>query len=170
MYRILGNLGEFAMFGILFVCHGNICRSTMAESMLEDRIVRGGAEDELFVSSAATHSDAIGCPPHHGTREKLRQMGIPLKAHSARLLTKEDGEKYDLILGMDEENRTYMHRILGKAYENKIALLLDFTPYPRAIADPWYTGNFDATFCDLVMGLDALIAELVRRKVLRKPI
>lgn len=143
------------MLHVLFICHGNICRSTMAESVFTHVVKKRGWEGKIEISSAATHSDAIGCSPHRGTREKLGRENIPLVPHRARLLTKSDAEKYDFIIGMDEENLFDMRTILGREYENKITLLLDYTSQPRAIADPWYTGNFDETFCDILEGCEA---------------
>ena len=142
--------------GVLFVCHGNICRSTMAESVLTDLVNRRGLSEKFRISSAATHPDELGNPPHYGTREKLRQEGIPLVPHRARLLTRADGEAYDHIIGMDEENARHMRRILGDC-KAKVCLLLDFTAAPRAIADPWYTSNFDETFDDVTEGCAALL-------------
>ena len=108
------------MINVLFVCHGNICRSTMAESVFTDLINRRGLSKKFAISSAATHTDELGNPPHYGTREKLRRENIPLVPHRARLLTRADGEMYDYIIGMDEENLRHMKRILGTAYEGKI--------------------------------------------------
>lgn len=150
------------MLSVLFVCHGNICRSTMAESMFAHMLTERGLSSAIRVSSAATHRDALGEPPHYGTVQKLREEKIPLVPHTARLLTREDGERYDFIIGMDAENLRHMLRILGAAYADKVSLLLDYTSRPRAIADPWYTGNFDETFCDLEEGLSAFLEFLIR--------
>ncbi len=144
---------------ILFVCHGNICRSTMAESVFTDMVNGCGLSEKFEISSAATHADELGSPPHYGTREKLRERGIPLVPHRARLLTRADGAYYDYIIGMDAENLRHMQRILGDC-RAKICLLLDFTPRPRAIADPWYTGNFDETYRDVAEGCSALLSTL----------
>ena len=154
------------MINVLFVCHGNICRSTMAESVFTDLVNRRGLSKKFAISSAATHSDELGNSPHYGTREKLRRENIPLVPHRARLLTRDDGEKYDYIIGMDEENLRHMKRILGTAYEGKNSLLLDYSSHPRAIADPWYTGNFDATYDDVREGCEAFLAWLQREKKL----
>lgn len=154
------------MINVLFVCHGNICRSTMAESVFTDLVNRRGLSKKFAISSAATHADELGNPPHYGTREKLRRENIPLVPHRARLLTRDDGEKYDYIIGMDEENLRHMKRILGTAYEGKISLLLDYSSHPRAIADPWYTGNFDATYDDVREGGEAFLGWLQREKKL----
>ena len=154
------------MINVLFVCHGNICRSTMAESVFTDLVNRRGLSKKFAISSAATHADELGNPPHYGTREKLRRENIPLVPHRARLLTRADGEMYDYIIGMDEENLRHMKRILGTVYEGKISLLLDYSSHPRAIADPWYTGNFDATYDDVREGCEAFLAWLQREKKL----
>ncbi len=153
------------MVKVLFVCHGNICRSTMAESVFSFLLRQKGIEN-VSVSSAATHTDEIGNPPHYGTREKLQQEGIPVIPHRARLLTLADGETYDFIIGMDEENLRHMRRILGKDKENKISLLLDYSAHPHAIADPWYTGNFDETYRDVLEGCEGLILFLQRKGLL----
>lgn len=146
---------------VLFVCHGNICRSPMAESYFIDLIAKKGLGEQFTVSSAATHTDELGNPPHYGTREKLAREHIPLVPHRARLLTREDGEKYDFILGMDEANVRNMRRILGD-HSAKTGLLLDFSDRPRAIADPWYTGNFDVTFSDIAEGCTAFLGYLIK--------
>ena len=145
---------------ILFVCHGNICRSPMAESVLADMIKKRSLSEKITVASAAAHTDEIGNPPHRGTREKLLKVGIPLIPHRARLLTRADADEYDLFLGMDEYNVRDMRRILGENCKDKIFMLLDFTAHPRAIADPWYTGNFDETFEDITEGCVALLKTL----------
>ena len=147
------------MIRILFVCHGNICRSTMAESVFTDMLAKNGVKG-ISVSSAATHTDEIGNPPHYGTREKLRKENVPLVPHRARLMTRADGDAYDFIIGMDEENLRHMRRILGETFYQKISLLLDYTDRPRAIADPWYTGDFDETYADVVEGCQGLLRYL----------
>lgn len=130
----------------------------MAESVCAYEIKRRGI-DHISVDSAAAHTDEIGNPPHRGTQEKLRREGIPLIPHRARLLLKSDGGKYDYFIGMDEYNVRDMRRILGEI-DKPVCKLLDFTTSPRAIADPWYTGNFDATFEDVVKGVSALLDRL----------
>ncbi len=149
------------MIGILFVCHGNICRSPMAESVFSSLVAAHGMEGCVFVASAAAHSDALGEPPHRGTREKLAREGIPLIPHRARLMTAADGDTYDYLIGMDDWNVRDMRRIVGERNAGKVCKLLDFSSRPRAIADPWYTGNFDETFDDIVEGCNALLKHLV---------
>ena len=148
------------MIKILFVCHGNICRSTMAESVLT-HMVKQRHIDHLFeINSAATSREEIGNPPHHGTVNKLRQVGIPLIPHRAVQMTKSDYEKYDYLIGMDDWNIRNMLRIAGSDPDHKIRKLLSFTDSERDIADPWYTGNFDETYDDIIEGCEAFLRSL----------
>lgn len=151
------------MIRVLFVCHGNICRSTMAEYMMKDLVRKRGMESEFYIDSAATSREEIGNPVHHGTRQKLREVGIPCGDHRARQMTKEDYEKFDYLIGMDSANIRNMHRILGADPEGKVHKLLEFTERERDIADPWYTGNFDATYEDIKEGLEGLLLHLMER-------
>ena len=148
------------MIRILFVCHGNICRSPMAESVCAEMIRRRGWERFVAVSSAAAHTDEIGNPPHRGTREKLTREGIPLVPHRAVLMTALDGEKYDYLIGMDAANVRDMKRIVAPKGEGKVCRLLDYASSPRSIADPWYTGDFEQTYEDVVEGCAALLDRL----------
>ncbi len=132
----------------------------MAESIFMHIAEERGLGGEVAAASAAAHSDELGNPPHRGTREKLAEMGIPLIPHRARLLTREDGERYDLLIGMDEANRRDILRVVGAKNAHKVKCLLDFSAHPRAIADPWYTGNFDETFNDVWEGCNALLGYL----------
>lgn len=127
--------------------------------LLDERGIAG-----VQVDSAAAHRDEIGNPPHYGTREKLRREGIPLIPHRARLLTAADGERYDYFIGMDDANVRDMRRILGGEHADQIYKLLDFTARPRAIADPWYTGDFEETYSDIVYGLNAFLDYLERER------
>lgn len=145
------------MIRILFICHGNICRSTMAESVMTHLVKTSGWADGFVIASAATSREEIGNPPHHGTVQKLRQMGIPLVPHRAVQMTKADYNRYDLIIGMDQWNRREMLRILGKDPEGKVHLLMDYTTRQGNIADPWYTGDFDATCRDVLEGCQGLL-------------
>ena len=148
------------MISILFVCHGNICRSTMAESVMTHMAAVNGLAGQFHISSAATSREEIGNPPHHGTVQKLREAGIPLVPHRARQMTGKDYEEYDYLIGMDEHNVRDMRRIVKVEHLNKVSKLLDFTARPRAIADPWYTGDFEGTFRDVFEGCNALLAFL----------
>ena len=145
------------MIKVLFICHGNICRSTMAESVLT-HMVKQRHIDHLFeINSAATSREEIGNPPHHGTVNKLRQVGIPLIPHRAVQMTKADYEKYDYLIGMDDWNIRNMLRIAGGDPDHKIRKLLSFAGSARDIADPWYTGNFDETYDDIIEGCEAFL-------------
>ena len=148
------------MYSILFVCHGNICRSPMAESVMSFLAELRGFRGKIGVGSAAARTDEIGSPPHFSTRRKLEAEGIPVVPHRARLMTEQDGETFDLLIGMDKWNVQDMRRIVGKKNEHKVKMLLDFSARPRAIADPWYTGDFDATFRDVYEGCEGLLSYL----------
>ncbi|MEA5142333.1 MAG: low molecular weight protein-tyrosine-phosphatase [Oscillibacter sp.] len=148
------------MHRILFVCHGNICRSPMAECVMKDLVARKGLEGNFWINSAATSTEEIGNPIHQGTRQKLAEAGVPVCRHRAVRMEKADYACYDLILGMDGANIRNIFCILGDDPEGKVKRLLDFSARPRDIADPWYTGNFDATYDDIVEGCTALLAAL----------
>lgn len=149
------------MIKVLFVCHGNICRSPMAEFVLKDMVNKKGLEDEFHIESAATSREEIGNDIHYGTRDKLIEMNIPFSRRAARQITKRDYSDYDYIIGMDEYNRTNIMRIVGDDSENKVSCLLDYSSNPRPIADPWYTGNFDVTYDDVVEGCTAFLQEVL---------
>ena len=148
------------MKNILFVCHGNICRSTMAEFVMKDLVRKAGREEEFHIQSAATHRDEIGSDTHYGTKEILKLKGVPFTPRHAVQMVKADYEKYDLIIGMDSENTTYSKRIIGEDTENKVHLLLSFAGEKRSVADPWYTGDFGKTYDDVVKGCTALLQGL----------
>lgn len=150
------------MIKILFVCLGNICRSPMAEYVFKDLIFKKGMKDKFFIDSAATSSEEIGNGIHYGTKSKLDSVGIPYDNHKARKITKEDYSKFDFIIGMEERNIINIKRIIGEDTNQKIYRLLDFSNNPRDIADPWYTGNFDVTYDDIVEGCNALLKFLLK--------
>ena len=152
---------------VLFICHGNICRSTMAQFVFQDMVNDQGLKDKFYIDSAATSREEIGNPPHHGTVNKLRQEGIPVLKHRAIQMTKQDYEEYDYIIGMDAWNLRNMNRITGGDPDGKIHLLLDYSKHPRDIADPWYTGNFDDTYRDVVEGCKAFSSGTVYSDALR---
>lgn len=141
---------------ICFVCHGNICRSPMAEFMFKDVLMHRGLSDMMLVESRATSTEEIGNPPHHGAVLKLAQYGIVPFGKTAVQLIRADGEKYDLIIGMDDANIRNIQRIIGDRYSGKVKKLLSFAGSDRSIADPWYTNNFDETYDDIKEGLDGL--------------
>ena len=135
----------------------------MAQYMMKDLVKNRGMESEFYINSAATSREEIGNPVHYGTRQKLREVGIPCGDHRARQMTKEDYEKFDYLIGMDSANIRNMHRILGADPEGKVHKLLEFTERVRDIADPWYTGNFDVTYEDIKEGLEGLFLHLMER-------
>ena len=145
---------------VLMVCHGNICRSPMAEFVLKDMVRRRGLEAQFYIDSAATSTEEIGNGVHYGTRQKLAQQGIPCEGHRAVQMTRADYDKYDYLIGMDDANVRNMMRIAGGDPQGKISKLLDFAGISRSIADPWYTGNFDETYRDVVAGCKGLLAHL----------
>lgn len=148
---------------ILFVCHGNICRSPMAEFVLKDMVAKQGLADKFYIASAATSMEEIGNPVHRGTKAKLAQCGISTAGKYAVRMERNDYEKYDYIIGMDQWNYKNMLHIAGGDPEHKISLLLDYTNHPRDVADPWYTGDFDKTYEDVVAGCEGML-EHIRRK------
>ena len=145
------------MIKILFVCHGNICRSTMCESVMTHLVRQENLADQIKIQSAATHNDEIGNPPHYGTARKLKQEGIPLIPHRAVRMTKADYDKYDYLIGMDTANIRNMTKITNGDPKGKIYKLLFFAGSGRDIADPWYTGNFDETYADVTEGCRAFL-------------
>ncbi len=166
------------MIKILFVCHGNICRSTMAEYVMKFLVNQKGLEDKFYIDSAGTSTEEIGNPVHYGTRNKLQSVNIPVGNHRARQITKKDLEEFDYLIGMDSANIRNIKRFYGfdgfafgsyasekkssvkKELENKICKLLEFADSNADIADPWYTGNFDLTYNDVLKGCKSLLNRL----------
>lgn len=145
------------MTKVLFVCHGNICRSPMAEFVLKDMVEKRNIADRFYIESAATSREEIGNPVHTGTRNKLAQYGISTAGKYARQVTKKDYKEYDYLLVMDDRNITNIKKITGEDKDKKIYKLLEFAGRKRDIADPWYTGNFDVTYDDIVEGCEAFL-------------
>ncbi|MBO4416203.1 MAG: low molecular weight phosphotyrosine protein phosphatase [Lachnospiraceae bacterium] len=148
------------MIRILFVCHGNICRSTLAQSLLTYMVKERGIEDMFEIDSAATSTEEIGNPPHYGTVRKLREEGVPLVPHRARRMLKRDYEYYDYLIGMDSANIRNMTRIAEGDPDSKIYKMLEFADSSADVADPWYTGDFDATYRDVKIGLEGFLRSL----------
>ena len=148
----------------MFVCHGNICRSPMAEFVLSDMLKKRGLDREVSVSSSATSTEEIGNDIHYGTRRILDKYSVPHTPRHAVELLRKDYEKYDLFVGMDSANIRNMHRIFGSDPDGKIIRLLDLTDEKRDVADPWYTGNFEATWQDINAGCEALLEKLFNHK------
>ena len=149
------------MIKVLFICHGNICRSTMCEFVFKDMVNKIGLSDSFYIASAATSREEIGNDTHYGTKRKLDEVGIPYTKRGAVQMTKADYSKYDYILGMDRQNMLNISRIIGSDSEGKVNRLLDLGSKPRDIADPWYTGNFDITYNDVVEGCEALLQHII---------
>lgn len=155
------------MIKILFVCHGNICRSTMSQFVFQDMINKQGLTDHFYINSAATSREEIGNGPHYGTVAKCREMGIPVLPHKAVQMTKRDYQEYDYLIGMDTWNIRNMNRIAGGDPDGKIYKLLEFHNSSRDIADPWYTGNFDETYADVQEGCTAFLEYLKQKGEIR---
>ncbi len=149
---------------LLFVCHGNICRSPMAEFVMKYLTQQRGVARDYAIASAATSDDDIGSGVHRGTREILAPLGITCAGKRAVQLRRADYDRYDLILGMDRANLRDMRSLFGGDSENKLHLLLEYTGSDRDIADPWYTGNFEVTYRDVVAGCKALLDRLEEQK------
>jgi protein-tyrosine phosphatase len=135
----------------------------MAEMVFKDMVKKRHLADMFRINSSATSREEIGNGVHYGTRRKLAEVGIPCENHRAIQLTKRDYQVYDYILGMDEWNRRNMMRIVGSDPDNKVHLLLDFSKRPRDIADPWYTGNFDVTYNDIIEGCEAFLEYVLKK-------
>ena len=144
-------------FSILFVCHGNICRSPMAEFVMKRMVEESGLSDRFHIESAATSTEEIGNPVYPPARRKLAEHGIGCNGKTARQMTRHDYEEYDLLIGMDRANLRNMNWIAGGDPDHKIHLLLDYTSRPGNVADPWYTGDFEATWRDVNEGCAALL-------------
>lgn len=151
------------MIKILFVCHGNICRSPMAEFVMKDMVRKAGLENQFHIASAATSGEELGNPVYPPARRKLAEHGIDCSGKTARRLRKSDYTQYDLLIGMDQANLRNMHRMCGGDPEGKLHLLLDFTNRPGNVADPWYTGDFEATWRDVEQGCQGLLQELAQK-------
>ena len=145
---------------ILFVCHGNICRSPMAEFVMKDLVKKAGLESHFFIESAATATEEIGNDVYPPAKRKLAEHGISCKGKTARQMTRADYQRFDLLIGMDDWNIRNMTRIVGGDPESKIHKLLDYTTRRGDVADPWYTGDFEATWRDVEEGCKELLKSL----------
>ncbi len=156
------------MVKILFVCHGNICRSPMAEFVMKDLVQKAGLDGQLAIASAATSTEEIGNPVYPPARRKLAEHGIRCDGKRARQLRRDDYTRYDLLIGMDRANVRNMERICGGDPEGKLHLLLEYTARPGEVADPWYTGDFQATWEDVEAGCTGLLQSLLDSGALKK--
>lgn len=148
------------MIRVAFCCHGNICRSTLAQSVFTYKVKELGLADQFVIDSFATSTEEIGNPPHRGTVNKLREVGIPLIPHRAKKITMTDYEMFDYIIGMDTWNMKNLNRMLNGDPKEKVYKFLTFAGSGRDIADPWYTGNFDATYKDVIEGCEGFLKHL----------
>ena len=148
------------MIKILFVCHGNICRSPMAEFVMKDLVNKKGMADQFEIASAATSTEEIGNPVYPPAKRKLKEHGISCEGKTARQMTKADYAYYDYIIAMDRFNLRNMTRFAGNDPDNKVSLLMDFTNRPGDVADRWYTGDFDATWNDVYEGCVGILKKL----------
>lgn len=159
--------GYKIMIKILFICLGNICRSPMAEFVFKDMVQKKGTKDQFVIESAATSYEEEGNPVHYGTRQKLQHYGISTAGKYARRMEKSDYQKYDYIIGMEKSNLKGILRICGADPDGKVKRLLDYSKSPRDIADPWYTGNFDLTYDDIMEGCEAFYLYLEENGIIR---
>ena len=148
------------MIKVLFICHGNICRSTMAEFVMKDLVAKAGIEHKFYIESAATSREEIGNDTDPRTKRKLTEMGVPFTRRKARQITKTDYNEFDYIICMDDNNIRNMMRIIGSDPDGKVSKLLEHAGRNENIADPWYTGDFDDTWDGVMEGCSALLEEL----------
>lgn len=153
------------MIKVLFICHGNICRSPMAEYLFIDYVNKLGMQNEFIIESRATSTEEIGNGVHYGTKRILNSLGIDCSKKKAQQLTKADYLNYDYLIGMDDWNIHNILRIVGKDIDNKVFKLLDFTDLKRDIKDPWYTHNFNETYEDIKLGLEGFYNYLLKNKL-----
>lgn len=155
------------MINILFICHGNICRSPMAEFVFKNIVEKSGKGDKFYVASAATSYEEIGNPVHHGTAKILDRLGISYSGKRAIHLEKSDYSKYDYLVCMDSANVRNTLRIVGDDAEKKIHKLLEFTGSCEDVTDPWYTGDFDRTYNDVLAGCKGLLRFIEKHDVIQ---
>ena len=146
------------MNSLLFICHGNICRSTMAEFYMKHIVNKAGLSDSIYIESAATSREEIGNDTHYGTKQKLDEMGIPYTRRKARQVTMEDYHNFDYLIIMDENNRRNLRCIIGDDVDSKVYKAMSFVGESHDVKDPWYTGNFDETYDDVSRSCDDLLA------------
>ncbi len=149
------------MIKVLFLCHGNICRSPMAEFVFKD--ISKKYKDNLYINSKAVSCEELGSPIYFSAQKKLKEKNIPFDNHVASQITVEDYNEYDYIVVMDERNISRLMRIIGSDTEKKVYKLLDFVSNGGDIEDPWYSGNFEKVFCDIFEGCQGLLQHLIKK-------
>lgn len=152
------------MIHVLFICHGNICRSPMAEFLFQDMLIKKRLDQEFYIASAATSREEIGNGVYPPAKKKLSSLGIDCSQKTARQVTKKDYNDFDYLLVMESYNTKNLMRILEDDPQKKVYRLLDFADHPRDIADPWYSGNFDITHTDIMEGLEAFLAFALKQQ------
>ena len=148
------------MINILFVCHGNICRSAAAEQIMKQLVKINATEDSFVIDSAATSTEEIGNPMYPPMQRVFREHGMPIGNHHARQITKADAKDYDFLIGFDSENLYYLHQICGEDFASKIHLLSEYSGQNTEIADPWYTRDFEKAFSEIKAGCEGLYSYL----------
>jgi protein-tyrosine phosphatase len=148
------------MVRVLFVCHGNICRSPMAEFVMKDLVKKAGLEKDFYIESAATSDEELGNPVYPPARRKLKEHGLDCDGKSARHITASDYDRFDYIVAMDKMNLRNISYIIKSDPEHKISLLMDYTSTKRDVADPWFTGDFDVTWDDVSRGCSGLLKKI----------
>lgn len=152
------------MFRIMFICHGNICRSPMAEFVMKDLVDKKGLADVFTIASSATSTEELGNPVHRGTKKKLAEHGISTAGKVAVQLRRQDYDLYDYLIGMDSRNIINTVRIIGNDPKHKVGRLLEFAGIARDIEDPWYTGDFEQTYQDVLLGCEALLKRILQEQ------
>lgn len=148
---------------ILFICHGNICRSPMAEFVMKHLVEEAGLSDQFEIASAATSTEEIGNPVYPPAKRKLAEHGIGCEGKTARQMTWDDYQYYDYIIAMDRNNLRNLRRLIGEDQDHKISLLMDYTRRPGDVADPWYTGDFETTWQDVIEGCNGLLKAITKQ-------
>ena len=148
------------MTKIQFICHGNICRSVMAEMVMKELCRRAGVEEQFEIASAAVSCEEIGNDIYPPAKRKLREKGIPFEFHAARQITRADYEYYDYIICADQSNLRWLERIIGEDTDHKVSLMMSWVGESRDVADPWYTGDFEAAYQDIDESCKAILNHL----------